>query len=455
MDFVTLLVILTVVVVAVLTLVIIFLLLRLRKADTSSDKELNRRHGQLDRLEKQLAKQARALHEQQVSLDEAEAERLIELGKIAELTPDAAKAELIAQIEHEARLRGAQLARDIEADARREGEARAKEIIACAIQRIASEATAESSVVMVALPGEEMKGRIIGREGRNIRAFEQTTGVNVMIDDTPGMVLLSSFDPIRKEIARATLEDLVTDGRIHPARIEEAHERAKRKIDAAGLRAAEDALLELGISDLNPELLPFIAGLHYRTSFGQNVLAHSIECGQLAALMAAELGIDQDSCKRAAFLHDIGKALTHESEGSHAQVGADLARRCGENPDVVHAIGAHHDEVEPRTLEAFLTQAADAISGSRPGARRESMEAYVKRLERLEAIATEHVGVERAFAMQAGREVRVMVQPEQVSDLEASTIADAIARHIEEELTYPGSIKVVVVRESRASALAR
>jgi ribonuclease Y len=388
-------------------------------------------------------------------LEEAEAERLNELGRVAELSPETARQELLAQVERDTRLRGAQLARDIEARARREGEARAREIVVSAIQRVAAEVTTESSVAMVALPAEEMKGRIIGREGRNIRAFEQITGVNVMIDDTPGSVLLSSFDPVRRETARVTLVDLVTDGRIHPARIEEAYERAKRKADEAGLRAAEDALIELGIADMSPGLLQYIGALHYRTSYGQNVLEHSIECGQLATLMARELGLEPESSKRAAFLHDIGKALTYEAEGTHAKVGADLARRYGESPDVVHAIEAHHDEVEPHTVEALLTQAADAISGSRPGARRESVEAYVKRLERLEAIAIEQDGVDKAFAMQAGREVRVMVQPAAVSDVEATAIANEIARRIQEELTYPGSIKVVVVRESRATALAK
>jgi ribonuclease Y len=454
-DLVTWLIIMVVFMVFVFAAIIFLLFLRLRREDSAPQRELNRRQEQLDRLEKQLAKQARTLHDKQQELDDAESERLNELGRIAELTPQTARAELLARIEHDARLRGAQLARELESEARREGETRAREIVVQAIQRIAAEVTAESSVAVVPLPGEEMKGRIIGREGRNIRAFEQITGVNVMIDDTPGSVLLSSFDPVRRETARTALQDLVTDGRIHPARIEEAYERAKKKIDEAGLRAAEDALIELGITDLDPGLLPVIGALHYRTSYGQNVLAHSVECGHLAALMASELGLDPETCRRAAFLHDIGKALTHEAEGSHARVGADLAKRHGEHPDVVHAIEAHHNEVEPRTMEALLTQAADAVSGSRPGARRESLEAYVKRLERLEELASGFEGVDRVFAMQAGREIRVMVQPDAVSDVEAAAIASEIAKRIQEELTYPGSIKVVVVRESRATALAR
>jgi ribonuclease Y len=300
-----------------------------------------------------------------------------------------------------------------------------------------------------------MKGRIIGREGRNIRAFEQVTGVNVMIDDTPEAVLLSCFDPVRRETARMTLTELVADGRIHPARIEEVHERSKSQIQAQCLRAAEDAMAEVGISDLHPALVPVLGTLRYRTSYGQNVLKHLVESAHIAGLMAAELRLDVAHCKRAAFLHDIGKALTHEVEGSHAIVGADLARKYGEHADVVHAIEAHHGEVEVRTVEAVLVQAADAISGSRPGARRESIEAYVQRLERLEEIAGAREGVDKVFAMQAGREIRVMVAPDIVDDIEAQVLARDIAKQIEEELTYPGQIKVTVVRESRATETAR
>jgi ribonuclease Y len=307
----------------------------------------------------------------------------------------------------------------------------------------------------VHLPGDDMKGRIIGREGRNIRAFEQVTGVNVMIDDTPESVLLSSFDPVRRETARMTLTELVKDGRIHPQRIEEVHERSKAQIEQQCLRAAEDAMAEVGISDLHPALVPILGTLRYRTSYGQNVLKHLVECAHIAGLMAAEMGLDVAQCKRSAFLHDIGKALTHEVEGSHAIIGADLARRYGEHPDVVHAIEAHHNEVEVKTVEAILTQAADAISGSRPGARRESIEAYVQRLERLEEIAGSRDGVDKVFAMQAGRELRVMVVPEVVDDIEAQVLARDIAKQIEEELTYPGQIRVTVVRESRATETAR
>jgi ribonuclease Y len=299
-----------------------------------------------------------------------------------------------------------------------------------------------------------MKGRIIGREGRNIRAFETVTGVNLIIDDTPEAVLLSCFDPVRREVGRITLEKLVLDGRIHPHRIEEIYERSVAEVEQLCARAGEDALVEVGITSIHPELVALLGQLRYRTSYGQNVLKHLIESAHLAGIMASELRLDQALLKRCALLHDIGKALTHEVQGSHAIIGAEVARKYGENDDVVHAIEAHHNEVEVRTIEAVLTQAADAISGSRPGARRESLESYVQRLERLEEIATSYEGVEKVFAMQAGREVRVMVLPDQVDDIQAQVIARDIAKQIEEELTYPGQIRVTVVRESRATELA-
>ncbi|MEL4357458.1 MULTISPECIES: ribonuclease Y [unclassified Luteococcus] len=377
-----------------------------------------------------------------------------ELQRIAGMDREQARTEVLARVEHEARLEATALARDIEQAATREAEARARKIVVTAIQRLAAEQTSESVVSTLDLPSDEMKGRIIGREGRNIRHFEQVTGVNVMIDDTPGSVLLSCFDPVRREVARLTLDELVADGRIHPARIEEVHERSRARIEQRMLRAAEDALAEVGISDLDPALLPIIGALRYRTSYGQNVLRHLVECAHIAGMMAAELGLEVATCKRAAFLHDIGKALTHEVEGTHAMVGAELARRHGESPDIVHAIEAHHNEVEPRTVEAVLTQAADAISGSRPGARRESLEAYVQRLDRLEQIASAHEGVDRVFAMQAGREVRVMVSPDVVDDAASHALAREIAHQIQDELTYPGQIRVTVVRESRATEVA-
>jgi ribonucrease Y len=409
----------------------------------------------LEDKSRQLEELKNELKNQRHVLENLEAEHHVTLERIAGLTTEQAKAELVAAVAHDAKRQAVLLARDIERQATREADARAQYIVVGAIQRLASELTSESVVSAVHLPGDDMKGRIIGREGRNIRAFEQVTGVNVMIDDTPEAVLLSCFDPVRRETARMTLTELVADGRIHPARIEEVHERSKSQIQAQCLRAAEDAMAEVGISDLHPALVPVLGTLRYRTSYGQNVLKHLVESAHIAALMAAELGLDAAHCKRAAFLHDIGKALTHEVEGSHAIVGADLARKYGEHLDVVHAIEAHHNEVEVRTVEAVLVQAADAISGSRPGARRESIEAYVQRLERLEEIASAREGVDKVFAMQAGREIRVMVAPDVVDDIEAQVLARDIAKQIEEELTYPGQIKVTVVRESRATETAR
>ncbi|SDS72213.1 ribonuclease Y [Jiangella sp. DSM 45060] len=384
-----------------------------------------------------------------------EAERRAVLERTAQLTADQAKAELVAAVEDEAKRAAVMRVRDIEKEANENGQARAREIITLAIQRLASEQTAESVVSVLHLPGDEMKGRIIGREGRNIRAFEQVTGVNLIIDDTPEAVLLSCFDPVRREVARLTLEELVLDGRIHPHRIEEQYEKSKAEVEALCVRAGEDALVEVGVTDMHPDLVSLLGRLRYRTSYGQNVLKHLIESAHLAGMMAGELGLDVKLTKRCALLHDIGKALTHEVDGSHALIGAEIARRYGENDDVVHAIEAHHNEVELRTVEAVLTQAADAISGGRPGARRESLEAYVKRLERLEEISMSHDGVEKVFAMQAGREVRVMVLPDVVDDIQAQVLARDIAKQVEEELTYPGQIRITVVRESRSTEFAR
>jgi ribonuclease Y len=443
---------------------------RARRAEMREQRlDLERREQRLADREERLDTEARALDDKARQLEELksdlklqrkalaghEAEHQQALERVSGLTAEQAKAELVAAVEHDAKRQAVLVARDIERQAIREADAKAQSIVVGAIQRVASEQTSESVVSAVHLPGDDMKGRIIGREGRNIRSFEQVTGVNVMIDDTPESVLISCFDPVRRETARMTLTELVRDGRIHPARIEEVHERSKSQIEEQCLRAAEDALAEVGISDLHPALIPILGTLRYRTSYGQNVLKHLIECAHIAGLMAAELQLDVAQCKRAAFLHDIGKALTHEVEGSHAIIGADLARKYGEHPDIVHAIEAHHNEVEVRTVEAVLTQAADAISGSRPGARRESLEAYVQRLERLEEIAGAREGVDKVFAMQAGREIRVMVAPDVVDDIEAQVLARDIAKQIEEELTYPGQIRVTVVRESRATETAR
>ena len=395
------------------------------------------------------------LDARQADLERLDEERRAVLEQVAGLTADQAKAELVTGIQNQAKREAALLVRETENAARRDGEQRARRIITLAIQRVASEQTSESVVSVLHLPGDEMKGRIIGREGRNIRAFESVTGVNLIIDDTPEAVLLSCFDPVRREVARLTLERLVLDGRIHPQRIEEAYERSKGEVEQLCVRAGEDALVELSITDLHPELVTLLGRLRYRTSYGQNVLRHLVESAHIASMMASELGMDPVLLKRCTVLHDIGKALTHEVEGSHALIGAEIARRYGESPDVVHAIEAHHNEVEVRTVEAVLTQAADAISGGRPGARRESLEAYVKRLERLEQIATAQPGVEKVFAMQAGREIRVMVKPEKVDDIQAQVIARDVAKQVEEELTYPGQIRVTVVRESRATEFAR
>jgi ribonuclease Y len=397
----------------------------------------------------------RDLDRQRADLQQLDAERREILERVAGLTADQAKTELVTGIENQAKREAALIVRDIEADARKEGDKRARKIVTLAIQRVASDQTSESVVSVLHLPGDEMKGRIIGREGRNIRAFESVTGVNLIIDDTPEAVLLSCFDPVRREVGRLTLERLVLDGRIHPQRIEEAYERSKAEIEQLCVRAGEDALVDVGITEMHPELTNLLGRLRYRTSYGQNVLKHLVESAHIAGMMASELGLDSVLMKRCTVLHDIGKALTHEVQGSHALIGAEIARRYGESPDVVHAIEAHHNEVEVRTVEAVLTQAADAISGGRPGARRESLEAYVMRLERLEQIALAHSGVEKVFAMQAGREVRIMVKPSDVDDIQAQVIARDVAKQVEEELTYPGQIRVTVVRESRAIEFAR
>ena len=397
----------------------------------------------------------RDLDQQRAELQQLDAQRREVLERVAGLTADQARAELVSGIENQAKREAALIVRDIEGEARKEGDKRARKIVTLAIQRVASEQTSESVVSVLHLPGDEMKGRIIGREGRNIRAFESVTGVNLIIDDTPEAVLLSCFDPVRREVGRLTLERLVLDGRIHPQRIEEAYDRSKAEIEQLCVRAGEDALVDVGITDMDPELTNLLGRLRYRTSYGQNVLKHLIESAHIAGMMASELGLDPVLMKRCTVLHDIGKALTHEVQGSHALIGAEIARRYGESPDVVHAIEAHHNEVEVRTVEAVLTQAADAISGGRPGARRESLEAYVKRLERLEQIALAQGGVEKVFAMQAGREVRIMVKPTDVDDIQAQVIARDVAKQVEEELTYPGQIRVTVVRESRATEFAR
>jgi ribonuclease Y len=425
--------------------------IRLADREHRLDEELKR----IENRAQGLDQRKQDLDRRAAELERAEAERSRELERVAGLTADQAKAELVATIENQAKREAALIVRDIEHDARSEGDKRARKIVTLAIQRVATEQTSESVVSVLHLPSDEMKGRIIGREGRNIRAFESVTGVNLIIDDTPEAVLLSCFDPVRREIARLTLERLILDGRIHPQRIEDAYERGREEIEQLCKRAGEDALVELGLTDMHPELVDLLGRLRYRTSYGQNVLRHLVESAHIAGMMASELRMDPALLKRCTVLHDIGKALTHEVEGSHALIGAEIARRYGEPEDVVHAIEAHHNEVEVRTVEAVLTQAADSISGGRPGARRESLEMYIKRLERLEQIAGGHEGVEKVFAMQAGREIRVMVKPDRIDDIQAQVIARDIAKQVEEELTYPGQIRITVVRESRATEFAR
>jgi ribonucrease Y len=422
---------------------------------TSREQRLDEETRRLDSRSDELGQSQRDLEARRAELDKMDALRIAELERVAGLTAEQAKAELVAAMENQAKREAALIVRDIENVAKKDGQQRARKIVTLAIQRVASEQTSESVVSVLQLPSDEMKGRIIGREGRNIRAFETVTGVNLIIDDTPEAVLLSCFDPVRREVGRLTLERLVADGRIHPQRIEEAYEQSRLAIEELCVRAGEDALIDVGITDMRPELTQLLGQLRYRTSYGQNVLKHLVESAHIAGMMASELGLDPALLKRGTLLHDIGKALTHEVQGSHALIGAEIARRYGENDDVVHAIEAHHNEVEVRTVEAVLTQAADAISGGRPGARRESLEAYVKRLERLEQIAQAQPGVDKVYAMQAGREIRVMVKPGAVDDIGAQVIARDVARQVQEELTYPGQIRVTVIRESRATEFAR
>jgi ribonucrease Y len=428
-----------------------------RKEDRIADREatMDARASGLDRKEQGI--EAKEAHLQQARAElETLAERAkAELERVAGMTAGEARQGLIEKIQDDAKREAMVIVRDIEAQAREEADRRARKIIAIAMQRVASELTTEATVTTVTLPNEDMKGRIIGREGRNIRAFEAATGTNLIIDDTPEAVVLSCFDPIRREMARHTLERLIGDGRIQPARIEEMHEKSKDEVEHEIREAGEWAVLESGITDMHPELVRVLGRLKFRTSYGQNVLRHVVEASHIAGMVASELGTNVALAKRCTLLHDIGKAVTHEVEGSHALIGAEIAKRLGEKPEVCHAIEAHHGEVEQRTIEAVVTQVSDAISGARPGARRETLETYVKRLERLEQIAMEFDGVDKVYAMQAGREVRVMVKPEAVDDLRAEVIARDIAKKVQEELQYPGQIKIMVIRELRQSAYAK
>ncbi len=377
------------------------------------------------------------------------------LERIAGFDSKAAKAELLEQVEAEARREAMVLVRDLEVRAREESERRGRRILATVIQRLAAEVVSETTVSVVPLESDDMKGRIIGRDGRNIRTFEAVAGVNLIVDDTPEAVSVPTFDPVRREVARRALEKLVESGRIHPSSIEEAYEKSREEVEQSIRDSGEWALLEVGLTKMHPELITLLGRLQYRTSYGQNVLNHLVQSAHIAGMLAAELGVDQKEAKRAAFLHDIGKAVSHEVGGSHAIIGAEIARRFGEDPAIVHAIEAHHNEVEPRTLTAVIVQAADAVSAARPGARREALESYVRRLEKLEEIAGAFSGVAKVFALQAGREIRVVVDPVSVDDLQAGDLARKIARKLEENLQYPGQIEVTVIREYRARDYAR
>jgi ribonuclease Y len=421
-----------------------------RRADAleQRDKDVSRRASELGRREK-------VVGDREKDLERIVAEERSRLEQLAGMSAQEAKAELIKRMEEEALAEGANRIREIRETARRNAEREAKKIVALAIQRVASDHTAETTVSSVALPNDEMKGRIIGREGRNIRAFELATGVDVIIDDTPDTVVVSGFDPVRREVARLALSKLVADGRIHPGRIEEVVAKARKEVEAQIQELGEQAAYELQAHGLHPELIKLVGRMHYRTSYGQNILSHSIEVAHLAGIMAAELGLDVAMAKRGALLHDVGKVLTHEHEGTHVQLGVEVATKYGESPMVVNCIAAHHDDVPHESEVSVLVQAADAISGSRPGARREAFETYVKRLEGLERIASSYSGVDKVFAIQAGREIRVIVSPDQIDDLRMTSLTEEIARRIEQELQYPGQIKVVAIREMRAVDFAR
>ncbi|MBC7082422.1 MAG: ribonuclease Y [Bacillota bacterium] len=413
------------------------------------EESLDRKLEALERKEESITRKERELEAAKEELARLHAEQRAELQRISGLSSEEAKALLLKDIENEIRHEAAVMIRDIEAQAKEEADRRAREIVAAAIQRCAADHVAETSVSVVSLPNDEMKGRIIGREGRNIRALETLTGIDLIIDDTPEAVILSGFDPVRREIAKVALEKLISDGRIHPARIEEMVEKAQKEVEAIIKEEGESAAIEAGVHGLHPELIRLLGRLKFRSSFGQNVLKHSLEVAHLAAGMAAELGANIAVAKRAGLLHDIGKAVDHEVEGPHVQIGVDLARKYRESPEVIHAIATHHGDEEPKTIEAVLVQAADAISAARPGARRETLEAYIKRLTKLEEVADSFDGVEKAYAIQAGREIRIMVKPEKIDDLAAVRLARDIVKKIEEELEYPGQIKVTVIRETR------
>jgi ribonuclease Y len=411
---------------------------------------LDRKEAELDQRERDLEAHVARLAREEEELAQLRDDHTRALERAAGLSAGQAKQALLKEVEDQARHDSVKILRSVEEETKRDAERRVRSILSVAMQRLAASHAAETTVSVVQLPSDDMKGRIIGREGRNIRALENLTGVDFIIDDTPNAVVLSAFDGVRREVARMTLEKLLQDGRIHPARIEETYYQAKSELETHITELGEKAVFEADVQGLDPELTKLLGRLRFRTSYGQNVLAHSVECAQLAALMAHELGASPKTARRAALLHDIGKAVSHEIEGPHALVGGDLARRHGEPEAVAHAMEAHHNEVEPQTVEAVIVQAADALSGARPGARGESLEQYVKRLRDLEHLAERHDGVDKVYAMQAGREIRVIVAPDAIDDDAAILLSRAIARDIEKELEYPGQIKVTVIRESRA-----
>jgi len=431
---------------------------RLADKDMGIEKKSNffhKKEQDLQRREREISQKERAVKAKEERYTRLIGEENRKLEEISGMTKSEAKELLLVNLKDQVKYESAQMIREIKEKAKTEADKEAKEIIASAIQKCSTDHVTETTVTVVSLPNNDMKGRIIGREGRNIRAFENATGIEVIIDDTPEAVILSGFSPIRREVARIALERLIVDGRIHPARIEEVVAKAQKDVEEMMLRAGEDTVLEVGIPGIHPELIKLLGRLKYRTSYGQNVLQHSKEVAYLAGLMAGELDLDINDAKRAGLLHDIGKAVDQKYEGTHALIGAEICKKFGENPVVVNAIAAHHEEVEAISPIAVLIQSADAISGSRPGARRETLEAYIKRLEKLEQIASSYDGVGKVYAMQAGREIRVIVEPDKVSDAEIEEIADEVARQIEKELQYPGQIKVIVIREIRASEYAK
>jgi ribonuclease Y len=423
---------------------------RIERRLMQKEESLDRKFESIERKEENLQRQENNIEKLKEEINTLYGKQLAELERLSNLTSEEARELLLARVEEEIKHETAMMIKDMEAQAKEEAEKKARELISLAIQRCAADHVAESTVSVVALPNDEMKGRIIGREGRNIRTLETLTGIDLIIDDTPEAVILSGFDPIRREVARVALEKLILDGRIHPARIEEMVEKAQKEVEQKIREEGEQATFETGVHGLHPELIKLLGRLKFRTSFGQNVLKHSIEVSNLAGVMAAELGVDVLLAKRAGLLHDIGKAVDHEVEGPHVTIGADLAKRYRENKDVINAIEAHHGDIDPTTVEAVLVAAADAISAARPGARRETLEAYLKRLEKLEEIANSFEGVDKSFAIQAGREIRIIVKPDKIDDATSIKMSRDIVKRIEKELEYPGQINVFVIRETRS-----